>query len=178
MNQRLETNKTYSFNWLKDNVVDESDSQDQDFELLKESEQSRIQNISDNDENDTKDEEKVVTGILSKFYPSEDDMNHTDLVEDTDSYENNGNFFESQRGAEEIVKSWKANLHQDFIRKSPLSIEINNEESEEEEDKFPFNDDGYDEWQEASELIDDGNVYNNWMKHKVHKKLSPFQDYK
>jgi hypothetical protein len=72
---------------------------------LKESDQSEIQNISDNDENDTKDEDKIVTGILSKFYPSEDEMNNTNIVEDSDSYNNNGNLLASQREGKKIFKS-------------------------------------------------------------------------
>lgn len=153
---------------------------DREFDLMQANEHSEIQDPSEVDEEEHKDDEKVISNILSKFHPSADPQ--TNVIQEDPGESSSSNPEMSKLKGSNIYQE-KAENSLDFHNNIHLSIDILNEESEDEDNSkiMILNSKGEKPLHHDSSDIKPDNEndsnYSPWVG-RVESKLSPFQDYK
>lgn len=158
-----------------------------DYDLFRSNDQSEIIGDSEPDYDDTKDEDRVVTNILSKFHPAEDKNDKVIDEELAESSSSNAEILRNEFIANRRSINNDNQSSNNPNSKAPLSIEILDEESEDEElanqmilnskGEKPLNNDGSDVHPDDEDEENDSN-YSPWVYKASNKKLSPFQNYK
>lgn len=175
--------QNYAINVIKDHALNGLRRQsqfDREFDLMQANDNSEIQDHSEVDEEEHKDEEKVITNILSKFHPPADPQTNVIHEEPVESSSSNPEIYKL-KGSN--VNEEKAENSLDFHTNIHLSIDILNEESEDEDNGklMILNSKGEKPLNHNSSDIkaDDENDsnYSPWVG-RGESKLSPFQDYK
>lgn len=183
--------KAHAVNKIKDHTLGGLRRQrqfDKEFDLLHANEQSEIQEVSDHDD-DFKDDDRVVTNILSKFHPdneqsdSERDMREELVVESPKYLEFTNKEFKNEE-RENVSKDGSGKPKIDFHSKIPLSIDILNAESEDDDNEklIILNSKGEKRMRpvrldtNGDEDDENDSNYSPWVQREV--KESPLQNYK
>ena len=130
--------------------------------------QSEIHDLSENADVNNDEEDNIVSGILSRFYPKTDDKDNLDVQNSPKETDSNND------------KNSDIAIHQlpQPTFKMPLSIEIMNEESEEEDHMSEQDSQDYEHQVPVSRTNAHRPNNSPWTKDAIEKKLSPFVDYK
>jgi len=191
LNEKFAQFKALAVNKIKEHTLGGLRRQrqfDKEFDLLHANEQSEIQEVSDHDD-DSKDDDKVVTNILSKFgsnnehTDSENDMREEFALESSKHLEFMKNEFKNEVH-EHLSKDGSGKQKIDFHSKIPLSIDILNAESEDDDNEklIILNSKGEKRIRpirldtNGDEDDDNDSNYSPWINREV--KESPLQNYK